>query len=134
MASQTAQQVLTRAMRRIKQLEAEEALTAAELADGLVTMNGAMHGFGPDGIYYAHTDLTATATVNMPDELIDSLIWMIAFALSPEYGYTFSEGESVALLNAKNKLQAAYWVQPPADTDPLLRPRRWGRSDISRLD
>jgi hypothetical protein len=135
MASQTAQQILTRALRRLKILAAEEVMDAAQLADGLVTMNGAMHGFGPDGIYYVHADLAATDTVNMPDELIDSLVWMIAYALAPEYGYAFSEGESVALINAKNKLQAAYWVQPPADTDPLLRPYPWRySSNISRID
>jgi hypothetical protein len=135
MASQTAQQVLLRAFRRIKQVAGEETMTAAELADGLVTMNGAMHGFGPKGIKYAHTDLTATATVNMPDELIDSLVWMIAQALAPEYGYEFSATEQVSLLDAKNMLQAAYWVQPPADTDPLLRPYPWRySSDISRVD
>jgi hypothetical protein len=46
---------------------------------------------------------------------------MIAYALAPDYGYTFSEGESIALLNAKNMLQAAYWLQPPAETEPVLR-------------
>jgi hypothetical protein len=122
MASQTANQVLTRAMRRLKVLAGEEAMTSAELADGLVTMNGVMHGFGPNGIKYVHTDLASTDTVNMPDELIDSLVWMIAYALAPDYGYTFNEAESIALLNAKNMLQAAYWVQPPAETEPSLRP------------
>ncbi len=121
MASQTALQVITRAMRRIKKLAAEETMDASDLADGLVTMNGVMHGFGPRGIYYVHSDLVATTTVNMPDELIDSLVWMIADALAPEYGYEFTARDQGSIIDAKNMLQAAYWVQPPADTEPSLR-------------
>lgn len=109
-------------MRRIKVLAAEEAMTAADQADALVTMNGAMHRFNTDGIYYAHTDLAASDTVNMPDELIDSLIWLVAESLAPDYAYAFSPQEDRTLMSARNHLQAYYWVQPPADTEPALRP------------
>jgi hypothetical protein len=101
-------------MRRLKQIAGEETMTAAELADGLVTMNGLMHGFRTKGIHYAHTDLTATATVNMPDELIDSLTWLIAEGLAPEYGYAFSPKEELQILAALQALQAGYKYIPPA--------------------
>lgn len=113
MATQTANQILTRAMRRLKVIAGEEAMTSAELADGLVTMNGAMHGFGPRGIHYPHVDLTSNDTVNMPDEQIDSLVWLIAEALAPEYGYTFTPPEAVAIVRATQQLQAAYKSIPP---------------------
>lgn len=122
MASQTANQVLTRAFRRIKVLGGEETMTAAELADGLVTLNGAMHGFNAKGIHYVHSDLASADTVNMPDEMIDSLIWMIADSLASEYAYEFTPREQGSIIDARNMLQAAYWVQPPADTEPSLRP------------
>src|SRR5205085_2710740 len=123
MATQSANQVLTRAFRRIKVLAAEEAMDSAQLADGLVTMNGLMHGFGAAaGIYYVHSDLGSATTVNMPDGLIDSLVWLVAEALAPEYGYTFTAPEMASVTAARNALQAAYWVQPPAETEPLLRP------------
>lgn len=133
MASQTANQILTRALRRLKVLAAEATMSAADLADGLVTMNGAMHGFGPKGIAYAHiADLASADTVNMPDELIDSLVWMIADALAPEYEVVLSERDLVALVDAKNMLQAAYHIQPPAGSEPMLRPRFYGRFSIER--
>lgn len=113
---------MTRAMRRIKVLAAEEAMSAAEQADHLVTMNGAMYRFSADGIYYVHSDLAASDTVNMPDELIDSLIWLIAEVLAVDYAYDFTPAEQVAIAKARNHLIAAYWVQPPADTEPVLRP------------
>lgn len=114
MATQTANQVLTRAMRRLKVLAAEEVMGASDLADGLVTMNGLMHGFGPRGIHYAHVDLAATDTVNLPDELIDSLVWLVAEALAPEYGYTFTAPEMLAVGRALQMLQAGYKDIPPS--------------------
>lgn len=114
MASQSANQILTRAMRRIKVLAGEEAMDAATLADGLVTMNGVMHGFGPRGVHYAHVDLASTDTVNMPDELIDSLVWMIAEALAPEYGYAFTPTEMPLVMRALQMLQAGYKYTAPA--------------------
>jgi len=133
MATQTARQVLTRAMRRIRQIAGEEPMSAAELADGLVTMNGAMHGFGPKGIHYSHVDLAANDTVNMPDEQIDNLIWMIAQALAPEYGYVFATAdEKAALLGALQELQAAYHITPPAPSPRGLLRNRLGLFSMQR--
>ena len=133
MATQTARQVLTRAFRRLKQVAGEEAMTAAELSDGLVTMNGAMHGFNRKGIHYAHVDLAATDTVNMPDDLIDSLVWAIADALAPEYYYQFTPGEQAAVIEARQVLQAAYKSIPPQSAPRgLLRNRGYGYFSMQR--
>lgn len=132
MASQTALQVLNRAMRRIKVLAGEEALAAAEMVDGLVTMNGTMQGFSLRGIKYAHSDLAATDTVNMPDEQIDSLVWLIAEALAPEYGYEFTSQEAVHVVGALRQLQAAYYVPAPAVPDIGLRRARYGWFNFTR--
>ncbi len=130
MAAPTANEILTRAMRRIKVLAGEEAMASAELSDGLTLMNGTMHGFNARGINYAHADLTSSDAINMPDELMEGLVWLIAEALASDYGYEFTAQEQGRLIDAKNQLQAAYWMQPPADTEPLLRP--WpARYDIS---
>src|SRR5690242_21349804 len=40
----------------------------------LQLLNDMMHGFNGKGIQYAHVDLTASDTVNVPDELIRPLI------------------------------------------------------------
>lgn len=114
MATQTALQVLTRAMRRIKVLASSEAMGSDDLADGLVTLNGMMHGLATRGAYYAHVDLAATSTVNMPDEMIDSLVWLAAEALAPDYGYAFTPKEETQILGALQALQAGYKMTRPA--------------------
>lgn len=130
--SMTANDILTDAFRTIKVLAGEETLGSAEQVDGLRRMNNLMHGFGPKGIAYAHTTLAGTDTVNVPDELVYSLIWMVAEALAPEYGYELTAGERAEISEAKNALQAAYHVQPIAQADPMLRPHRFGTYDITR--
>lgn len=132
MATQTARQVLLRAFRRLKLIEGEEPMTAAELADGLVTMNGAMFGFGPKGIHYAHVDLAAADTVNLPDEQISNLVWMIAEALAPEYGYAFTPDEKLALIGARQELQAAYKYIPPMPAPRGLLRNRPGCFNMQR--
>ena len=129
--SMTANDILTDAFRTIKVLAGEETLGAAEQVDGLRRMNNLMHGFGPKGIAYAHTTLAATDTVNVPDELVYSLIWLVAQALAPEYGYKFEANEVAEIIEAKNALQAAYHVQPIAQADPMLRPHRYGTYNIA---
>lgn len=128
----TARQVILRAARRVRILAGEETMTAAELADGLQLLNDMMHGFGPRGIKYAHTTLAADDPVNVPDELIRNLVLLFAEELAVDYGKTLGELLASEVINARNEMQAAYWVQPPADTDPMLRPAPRGL-DISRL-
>ena len=130
--SMTANEVLTDAMRTLKLLASEESMTSAELVDGLRRMNNLMHGFGPRGIAYAHTTLSSTTVVNVPDELVGSLIWLVAEALAPEHGYTFTPDERNEITRAENALQAAYHIQPPAQSEPMLRGHRLGYSDITR--
>ena len=128
----TAREVILRAGRRAKITAGEESLTAAELTDALQLLNDMMHGFGPRGIYYAHTTLAAEDTVNVPDEQMRNLVLLFAEELAIDFGATLGELLATEVLNARNEMQAAYWVQPPADTDPLLRPRPRGL-DVTRV-
>lgn len=127
----TALDVITSGARRIGILAAEEEFDSADATDALSLLNDMMHGFGPRGIGYAHTTLALTDTVNMPDELIESLKWMAADAFADEWGKEMSPRAQGRIIDAKNQLQAAYWVQPPADTEPALRPYWSGRFNIT---
>lgn len=131
MASKTAADVINASFRKLKVLAGEEALTAAEMADALDNFNTMMHGFGPQGIYYTHVDLAQTDTVNMPDEMLDSLIFMFADAMAEDYGVTLSPKMARDIARAEAAMQAHYWIQRPGITDPILRPSRRGRFDIS---
>lgn len=130
----TANDILKRAFRRMKVLAGEETLGAAEQVDGLQVMNDLMYGFGPKGISYAHTTLTGSATVNVPDEQIANLVWLVAEALAPDYGVEWKAGDMRAIIDARNEMQAAYHVQAPAQAEPMLRPHRFGTFDITRLE
>lgn len=127
----SANDIITAAFRRLGILQDEQEMSDADAANGLTKLNDMMHGFGPMGIKYAHTTLALTDAINMPDELIDSLKWMMADDLVDDYGVQLTPRQELRIVNAKNQLQAAYWVQPPADTDPMLRPPP-RRFDITR--
>lgn len=129
----TASDIITRAARRLQIIAGEEAMTAAEQVDALQLFNDMLHGFGPRGIYYTHTTLAASDTVNMPDELLRALTLVFAQELALDFGRPIGAALAMEIAEARNALQAAYWVQPPADTDPLLRPRlRY--LDLNRVD
>lgn len=130
----TALDIINRAGKRAKILADEAAFTASEAVDALQLMNDMMHAFGPRGIAYVHTTLAATDTVNVPDELIRDLVLLLTEELLIDFDMPISEQLAGAILNAKNQMQAAYYFMAPAVTDPMLRPHRYGRTDITRLD
>lgn len=126
MASATANDVITRALRRIKVLAGEEAATGAEGADALTALNAMLHGFGPRGIGYAHSDLAATDTLNVPDEQVRNVTLLLARDLAMDYGYPLDPDMKIEILRAEQELQAAYTVVPPASTDRGILRRRTG--------
>jgi hypothetical protein len=128
----TANDIITRTARRINVLAGEEVLGAAELSDALTLLNDFMSGFGPKGIHYAHVPLLATDTINMPDELIDSLVWFFCGPMANEYAMPLDPNDLKAIDDAKNQLQAAYYSVPPAKIGRGLLRWRWGVFDITR--
>lgn len=130
----TANDIINRAGRRAKILAGEEAFSAAEASDALQLLNDMMAALGPRGVYYVHAPLTATAAVNMPDEQIRNLILLFAEELMVDYGVAADPVMASLISGALSELQAAYWMQPPADTDPMLRQRRFDRTDITRIN
>jgi hypothetical protein len=117
MSAVTANDVINRAGRRLKILAGEEAFSGAEATDNLQLLNDMMQGFGPRGIQYSHTDLTADQTVNVPDELVRSLILVFALELAMDYGEAIDPGTAAAIADAENQLRAYYYSVPPAPAD-----------------
>jgi len=128
----TATDIINRACRRINILAGEEALSAAEASDALQNLNDMLHAFGPMGIKYAHTTLAAGDTVNFPDEQLRNIMLMLCADLADEYSVPLGPETSEAIRQAKNELQAAYLVLPPAVPDRSLRVRRPGFYDFAR--
>lgn len=133
MASQTAAEVITGAMRRLNLISEVETISAAQMANGLVSLNEMMHGFSRRGIAYAHSDLAQTDTVNMPDDLIDDLKWMLARKLADEgYGVAITPQQGGMMMMSKRALQAAYFMRRTSPVDPALRARRLGSFSFTR--
>lgn len=133
MASATAQQVITAAMKRLNLISEVETMSAAQAADGLVLLNEMMHGFNRKGIAYSHADLGLTDTVNMPDDLIDDLKWMLVRTLADQgYGAALSPQQLGMTMMAKRSLQAAYFVRRPSPVDSALRVRWYGSYNFTR--
>ena len=117
MASRTALQVLTSAFRRLNILEETESLNAEQSAEGLVALNGMLHGFDSMGIAYAHSDLALTDTLNVPDGQVRNVVLMLAEELAPDYERPISPTFQMQIDGACRALQAHYMVVPPAQID-----------------
>ena len=121
-----AQDIVTRASRRINILAGEEALTAAEMVDSLEIMNDMMAGFYAQGIEYVHVTLAQTDTVNMPDQLLRDLTLMLCSELADGFGLTLGPKIAADIAAAKLELQSFYMVINPAVPDRAIRRRRLG--------
>lgn len=128
----TANDVCNRAASRVGILAGNEALSAADAVNCLQLLNDLMAAFGPMGIQYVHTTLTATATVNVPDEQIRNLTLMLCDELADDYGLAIGQKMAATIVQAKQELQAAYLQINPAVPDRALRVRRPGFYDFAR--
>lgn len=133
MATSTASDVITATMRKLNLISEVETPSSEQAAAGLLLLNKMMHGFSRKGIRYAHTDLTATATINMPDDLIDDLEWMLARRMADDgYGVALSPQQVELAAKAKQTLQSAYFLRRASPVDVALRPRRYGVFSFTR--
>lgn len=133
MASSTANDVITSTMRKLNLISEVEEPSAEQASAGLKLLNKMMHGFSRKGIHYAHTDLTATATVNMPDDLIEDLEWMLARRMADDgYGVQLTPQQLGLTMTAKQTLQAAYFVRRASPVDRALRIRRVNGANFTR--
>lgn len=121
MATATANDVITAALKRLMVVEYDETPDAAMLADGIVYLNEFLHSLRQKGVAYAHRDLTATATVNMPDDCIEALKWCFAGEIADEYERAISPRMERRIAAAMRTLQAAFMVAPNATPEPALR-------------
>lgn len=128
----TANDIINRSMRRIGVLADEEALSAGAMTNALAAFNDMLHGFGPMGIQYAHVTLTATDTVNVPDEQLRNVMILFCKDQADEYQMPISQSLASDINRALLELQAAYLVINPAVPDRALRSRRTGNFDFVR--
>lgn len=81
----TANDVITRALKKIGILAAGETASAEDAADGLTALNDMLYGLELVGVNLGHSALTLTSTVNLPESHIEGLECMLAVRLGPEF-------------------------------------------------
>jgi hypothetical protein len=133
MATRTARQVITDCFHRMGLISEDEDITAPQGVRGLSVMNDMMNGFDAESISYVHTDLAMDDTVNVPDSLVRSVMWMLLKELADEYGRTLTASQLFEVGNARSNLQSYYFKVQPAQTDDGILGRRVGLSLVTNL-
>ncbi len=124
MATRTARQIISDCFHRMALISEDEAVTADQMTRALTVMNDMMIGFGAEGIQYVHTDLLVDDTVNVPDELVRSVMWTLLSDLADEYGKVLTPTQQLNVDRARGALQAYYFAVPVAQLDDGIASRR----------
>lgn len=117
MSSVTARATITSALRRLGILSEMETMSADAANDALNELNGMMQGFPARGIHYVHSALTLDTVLNVPDEQTRNVMLMLVWELADQYGKELSAKQVSDCGEARNALQACYYVVPPAQLD-----------------
>lgn len=120
----TALDLITDAFHRIALISEDEAVTADQLNRGLSVLNDMMSGFSAEGIQYDHSVLASGDTINVPDQLIRSVGWMLISDLADEYGKVLTPTQQLNVDRARGALQAFYFAVPVAQLDDGIRSRQ----------
>jgi len=131
-ASATAAEIIERAQRRINVLAAQEAINANEMTDSLQILNDMMFNFPARGIQYVHTELAQGDTVNVPDQQVRNVMFLLCDDLADEFGMPISQDLRSDIMRAEQQLQAFYFVPVPAKIGRGLLRWRWGLFNITK--
>jgi hypothetical protein len=127
--SNTARDVIYRALRLIRVTASGETPAAQEATDALQTLNFFLGGLQTQGYHYAHTTLGLDDTINLQsmegtltqaqrDSLVGHLTWLLAFALCPEYGKEPTKSMLADATAGRRAFAAAFVpVSPTTATD-----------------
>lgn len=130
MASYTATDVVTRALKRLAVLSAVETASAEDSVNGLDALNLMLHGLNAEGVAYAHVDIAATDKVNVGDHLVWAVIDRLAERLAPEYGIVPTPIMQSEFNRARRALAAGLFTIATATADRALRGTRAGSYNI----
>lgn len=107
-------QIVTRAMLRLRLLDANESPSAADAANGLQALNAMIAGWVADGI-------NVSSDVPLPAQHEEGVVAMLAVRLADDFGATPT---AVVVRDADNgwhRLQSAYLSAPTARFDKALK-------------
>lgn len=118
MATRSARETITTALRRIGILAEMESMSPDMANDALTILNDMLQGFPARGIHYVHAPLTLDSALNVPDEQTRNVMLMLVWEIADEYGRELSAKLVSDCSEARSALQACYYTVPPAQLDP----------------
>lgn len=78
-------EIVTRAARKIGVVASDEAMTADEIANGVIALNMMMHAWKLRGVDVEHVDLAATDTFSLDPEFEEGTVYLLASRMAPDY-------------------------------------------------
>lgn len=102
----TAREIVTRAHRKIGVVARDEALDAADAAEGINALNMMLAAWKLAGVDISHTALALSDTVPLASEFEEGTVYMLASRLAPD----FAVPQSFDADDFMRKIQAAYMI------------------------
>lgn len=119
----TARVVVTRSLKLLRVIAAEETPTASQMADGLDSLNDLLHSLKSHNADIDHQDLTADDDLPVPPEHIRPIKYLLASEMAPEYGTQLTPEVAVEAKAAMPTLQAYYRRTAKLRVDDGIHPR-----------
>lgn len=105
----TAQELCRLALLRMRIVARDEAMQPEDAAHALTVLNLMMHGFAARGVDLNHFDYDADTDVQVPRDLLDGLIHMLAVRLAPDFAVPAPSADGFDNNEWWRALQAAYF-------------------------
>lgn len=106
--SQTARDIVTRAMRMLGVVIIGNAISEVEATNGLTALNAMMHGWKGQGVDIGHIDLTLNDNIDLADQFVNGCTALLAVEISSEFTVPIPQAVALAAANGWAALQAEY--------------------------
>lgn len=120
----TATKLISRALRLIGAIDANESMEAATAQDALGVLNDMLAEWHESGVglpEYSFTSLLDTLSTDAGDS--EAISYQLAIRLAPEYGQSLSQEAAVVAEQSMNRLRLRYFQPGRVETD-LPSPHR----------
>ncbi len=115
--SQTAQQIITGALKFLRVLDATESPTADDSDNALAHLNDYLNGLNSRGGIFPNITLTISDTVPVPQELEGDLKRALAKRCASDWGRTLTGDDRNDAIKADQRVLAAHTTVDPAGID-----------------
>ncbi len=123
----TMNDIVTRALKRLRVVNARETVEAIHATEGLEALNDMMHAWKAAGVDVDHDTLEATDDFPLDEEFVQGAAALLAVRLADSHGMDVSDGTARDAQQGWEGLQAEF-CQKPAQAVADLALRRTGRN------